>query len=197
MVQKSTATRAHSKPEVPEVQSGDEISVKCKIAYPELTEQNDNGVYQILGIVEPDSESAAKLKALVRANLETLYPNGIPKAGYWNPIRSGDELKGDGELAFKDEAFRGQLVFRAKTKFQPKVYRGAHRDQAEASLPRSGDHAILAITAYAYRNASTGVGLSLNSVWWVKPGERPIGGAGKGGSSFSTVNTADIDFYEE
>lgn len=174
-----------------------EIVVRAIVAYPEIDQPNEDGKFQLLILVEEDSESADKLRALVRANLETLYPNGVPARGYWNPLRSGDETKGDGELAFRDEAFRGAMVARLKSKFKPKVVKGPHKDAAEADLVRSGDHCFVALSAYAYRNASVGVGLSLNSVWWIKPGERAIGGAAKGGASFGEVNVAGVDFAEE
>ena len=180
-----------------ELTAASEISVRGIGVYPDVAEPNDDGQYQIGLIVDPEHPSAELLKRLVRLNLEALYPNGIPRGGYWNPIRSGDEVKGDGTLAFKDEAFRGKLFIRAKTKFAPRVVKGPHRDPAEATLVRSGDHIMVAIAAYSYRNASTGVGLSLNSIWWVKPGERAIGGAGKGGASFGNVDVSGIDFADE
>jgi hypothetical protein len=131
----------------------------------------------------------------VQAHLESLYPNGIPKSGYWNPLRSGDELKPDGSRSFKDPAFEGQMVFRAKTKYQPRLVSGPHRDPIDASDIRGGDHVIVAINAYSYRNQSTGVGLSMSAVWWVKPGETAIGGGAKGGSSFSDIDTDGVEFF--
>jgi hypothetical protein len=190
-MQKSTVTKAV-------IEATSEVVVRGLAAYPELETPNETGQYQTLIVLDPsDPKSGAdKIKALVAANLANLYPNGVPKAGYWNPIRSGDEVKGDGTLAFKDEAFRGKLVVRLKTKYAPKVFKGEHRDPAEASIVRSGDHVFASLNAYSYKNASTGVGMSLSSIWWIKPGERAIGAAGKSGSSFANVDVADVDFSE-
>jgi hypothetical protein len=172
-----------------------EIALPARIVYPNLEQPDENGQYTALFIVDPESKGAQKLQALVAAHLNALYPNGVPKAGYWNPIRSGDEVKGDGSRAFKAPEFEAQLVFRAKTKFQPRIVSGPHRDPMDASDVRGGDHVIVAINCYGYRNQSTGVGISMNAIWWARPGETSIGGGSKGGSSFSDVDTDGVEFF--
>jgi hypothetical protein len=173
-----------------------EIAVRCRIAYPEIvTPNSDTGKFQAVLILE--DEAAKQVEALVGDVAEATFGARELKGRLLNPIRSGDEpnRSGDG-LAFRDAAFRGKTVVRAKSGFPPKCFQGRDREPITPDMIRGGDHCIVAVKAYGYNNQSAGVGISLGAIWFVKKGETTIERGGSGGSSFGNIDTNGIDFQD-
>ena len=171
------------------------VQVLCKIGYPELAEPNEDGKYSILCVVsDPDSIQAAEGLVVAESNLG--FQSDTLPAGAFNPIRSAQERKPDGEFAFKSPFINekeGAIVFRAKSGFAPKTFFGRDQLACDPADIRGGDECVVEISGYSYKNQSTGVALSLNAVWQINQGNGELERGGSG-NAFANFDASKLQF---
>jgi hypothetical protein len=167
------------------------------LAYPSVAQPDENGKHSTLVIIEPDEETLADLRELVADHAEATFGERTLGARHHDPIRSGDEPSRDGKgYAFKHPAFRGKYVVRLKSSFAPNCVAGQRRDKIDPSEIRGGDHVVVEVSAFGFNNQSSGVGLSLNAIWQLRPGDVVIEKGGSSGSSFSKLDTSKLKFVD-
>ena len=171
------------------------IQIPCIIGYPELSAPNEDGKYSGLFLVD-DPDAIQAVERLVAAESKLGFQSDTLPAGAFNPIRSAQERKPDGEFAFKS-AFvherEGAIVFRAKSGYAPKTVCGRDRLTCDPADIRGGDECVVEITGYSYKNQSSGVALSLNGVWLINQGNGELERGGSG-NAFANFDASKLKF---
>lgn len=172
-----------------------EVAVVGTLAYPSISEPDENGKYSTLLIVDPKEETLHELIELVEDHAEALTGKRQLTGRHFDPIRDGDEPSKSGEgFAFKHPAFRGKTVVRLKSNFAPKTVHGPRREPIAATEIHGGDEVAVGVSAYSYNNQSSGVALSLGAIWLTRPGDERIERGGAVGSSFGKIDASRLRF---
>ena len=173
------------------------IAVAGRIAYPELTHLNERGFYACTFIMQPGTEDLERLKQLLQLNVRETFGGDQMPAGAHNPLRDANERKGDG-YAFKHDGFRveGGKVFRCKSKFEVQTFATARRTPCNPADIRGGDECVVEVGVYGYNKQSSGVAISLSSVWLINPGTVRIERGGAAGGSFASYDVSKLNFNE-
>lgn len=133
--------------------------------------------YNLTILIDKDHEDVAKINKIRRelydANKESLF-KGLPftSTKLWNPLRDGDEWLEEHPDAVE---YEGKYFLRVASKTQPAVFNRDKQEIFDLDEVYSGSYARAALMGYAYNNQSKGFGFFLNSVMWMKDGER-LGG---------------------
>jgi hypothetical protein len=173
------------------------VAVVGIIAYPSLAEPDENGKFNCLVAVDPDEPSLKDLQKLVGDHAETLTGKRQLSGRFHDPLRDGDEPGKDGSgFAFKNDIFRGRVVFRAKTGFQPMTVAGPHREKCDPAQIRGGDHVVVEVSGFSFSNQSAGVGISLNAIWQLRAGDVVVDKGGSAGSAFGKLDTSRLKFVD-
>lgn len=173
----------------------EKIQVICYVGYPEISEPNEDGKYSVMCLVT-DPASIESVKLLVGLESELGFKSKEIPAGAFNPIRSAQERKPDGEFAFKSPFINekeGAIVFRAKSGFAPKTFFGPNQTACDAADIHGGDECVVEVSAYSYSNQSSGVAFSLGGIWQINPGNRELERGGSGGS-FAGFDASKLKF---
>ncbi|MDC0572940.1 DUF2815 family protein [Luminiphilus sp.] len=171
------------------------LQIVCHVGYPEIAEPNEDGKYSVLALVS-DSAQIGAVEDLLKAECQLGFQSDEVPAGAFNPIRSAQEKKPDGEFAFKSPFINqkeGAIVLRAKSGFQPKTIFGPNQTPCDAADISGGDECVIEIAGYSYKNQSTGVAFSLNGVWKINAGNGVLERGGSGGA-FSGFDASKLKF---
>lgn len=171
------------------------IQIVCHVGYPEIAEPNEDGKYSVLALVSDPAQIGA-VEDLLKAECQHGFQSDEVPAGAFNPVRSAQEKKPDGEFAFKSGFINEKecaIVLRAKSGFQPKTIFGPNQTPCDAADIRGGDECVIEVSAYSYKNQSTGVAFSLNGIWKINAGNGELERGGSGGA-FSGFDSSKLNF---
>ena len=140
--------------------------------------------FETLLVFEKDEDISA-LEAIVAEAIEAKFGNNVP-AGLYNPIRDAADKAKHGEPF----ASGGKMI-KVASKFQPGIVDNNLQPILDESEIYSGVKARVQLHAFAYDNATAGVGFGLDNVQ--KMGDAPTtSGKADAASAIDAVATEDL-----
>lgn len=171
------------------------IALRVRTAWLNIAEPAESGKYE--GVFAPETpEEAAKLEAVIQEGIEEGFSGKLPKGGFL-PQKDADARREDGSFRYPEHLRDAPFVFNAKTKYQPKCYWTSRKVECSADEIVGGDDCIIEVTAFSYSNQAKGVGISLNSIWRVRKGDKAIVKGGASGRTFDGLDVSDLVFDDD
>lgn len=173
----------------------DPISIVVQTAWIDINEPDQNGKY-VVTAAPADDEAAALIEGITDEAIEGGFNGKLPK-GAWHPLKDPQVRRDDDTYRYPAHLRDLKFVFNAKTGFQPKCFATSRRIPCDPADIIGGDHCILEVSAYCYNNQQKGVGISLNSIWRIRKGEKAIVKGGAAGRTFDKVDVSKLSFDDE
>ena len=158
------------------------ITGKVRFCYVHVDEpyrmnETDKPKYSVCVLIDKeDTETLGKIEKTIEAVKQANRSKLVDKKGnfpasLFNPLRDGDDERGD------DEAFAGKMFLNAKSEKRPGIVDANLDPILDLSEFYSGCYGRASITFFAFDNKSKGIGVGLNNLQKLEDGESLSGGA--------------------